>query len=146
MDADQIMDEKSAVDLTNANGSQTQGVDVTVWGFVSERKKYELMQRAHALVCPSIREGWGIIISEAGYLGTPGIVYDSPGLRDAVDRGRAGYVCRDNSPDILADLIRNSVRDEDEYLQMRRAAMKFSSGLIWSNNTAAVNAFLNNEI
>lgn len=146
MDADKNTDEKSAVDLTNANGSQTQGVDVTVWGFISERKKYELMQRAHALVCPSIREGWGIIISEAGYLGTPGIVYDSPGLRDAVDRGRAGYVCRDNSPDNLADLIRNSVRDEDEYLQMRRAAMKFSSGLIWSNNTDAVNAFLNNEI
>src|SRR5205814_513562 len=53
-------------------------------GRVSQDRKYELMARAHAIVATSVREGWGLIVSEAAALGTPAITYDVAGLRDSV--------------------------------------------------------------
>lgn len=103
--------------------------DIIIWGFVDEERKYELMQRAHALVCPSIREGWGIIISEAGYLGTPSIVYDSPGLRDAVDYGRAGFMCSVNTPVELRRLMDSVIEDTVEYNRIKRCAYEFADSL-----------------
>ena len=120
--------------------------DIIIWGFVSEEKKYELMERAHALICPSVREGWGIIISEAGFLGTPGIVYDSPGLRDAVDMGRTGYMCSNNIPDELARLMGRSVDDAAEYDDIRNRAVSFASSLRWNANTEIINRFFDDMV
>lgn len=44
--------------------------DIISWGYVSEEKKLELLSRAWVLLFPSIREGWGIPITEAGCVGT----------------------------------------------------------------------------
>ena len=120
--------------------------DITIWGFVPEEKKYELMERAHALICPSVREGWGIIISEAGFLGTPGIVYDSPGLRDAVDMGQTGYMCSENTPGEIARLMRRSVDDAAEYDEIRNRAITFASSLRWDANTEIINRFFDDMV
>jgi len=58
--------------------------DVTFFGRVDEDTKYELMARAHVLLAPSVREGWGMVVSEAAAVGTTTIAYDVPGLRDSV--------------------------------------------------------------
>jgi glycosyltransferase involved in cell wall biosynthesis len=42
------------------------------------------MATAHALVCTSVREGWGLVVSEAAAVGTGTVAYDVPGLRDSV--------------------------------------------------------------
>jgi glycosyltransferase involved in cell wall biosynthesis len=57
---------------------------VTFRGRVSQEEKYELLGRAHALVATSVREGWGLVVSEAAAVGTPAIAYDVAGLRDSV--------------------------------------------------------------
>lgn len=57
---------------------------VRFFGRVSQEEKYELMGRAHALVATSVREGWGLVVSEAAAVGTPSIAYDVAGLRDSV--------------------------------------------------------------
>ena len=111
------------------------GDDVVLHGFVSEEEKFSLMRRAQALLFPSIREGWGIIVSEAGAMGTPSIVYDAPGSRDAVDRGRAGYLCAENSPEELARLMKNAMEDEEEYSRIRQAAYDFAQNLSWEHNS-----------
>ena len=116
--------------------------NVIIWGFVSEQEKYALMSCAHVLICPSIREGWGIIISEAGYLGTPSIVYDSPGIRDAVDHGKAGYLCRSNIPVEIERLMKNSVYDQSEYQSVKAAAYEFASELRWENNAKPINDWI----
>lgn len=100
--------------------------DVFVRGFVDEGTKFDIIGRARALLFPSMREGWGIIVTEASVSGTPAIVYDSPGCRDAVDMGRAGYLCRSNSPDELSDLMEKTLSDGDTYQEMRRKAWDFS--------------------
>ena len=52
-------------------------------GRVSEDEKLQRMARAHGHVATSIREGWGLVVSEAAAVGTPTIAYDAPGLRDS---------------------------------------------------------------
>jgi glycosyltransferase involved in cell wall biosynthesis len=56
---------------------------VTIWGRTSEAQKLDLMQRATVLVSTSVKEGWGLVVTEANSMGTPAVVYDVDGLRSA---------------------------------------------------------------
>lgn len=58
------------------------GPGVTFLGRVSEEEKRERLARAHALVATSVREGWGLVVTEAAASGTVTVGYDVPGLRD----------------------------------------------------------------
>ncbi len=60
------------------------GPGVTFLGHVSEEEKRERLARAHALVATSVREGWGLVVTEAAASGTVSIGYDVPGLRDSI--------------------------------------------------------------
>jgi glycosyltransferase involved in cell wall biosynthesis len=53
-------------------------------GGISHAEKFERLQRAHVLIATSVREGWGLVVSEAAAVGTPSIAYDVAGLRDSV--------------------------------------------------------------
>ncbi len=68
------------------------GDAVTFEGFVSEEEKIAWFQRAHAVVYPSPKEGWGISTIEAAACGTPVLASDSEGLRDAVSDGISGFL------------------------------------------------------
>lgn len=57
---------------------------VQFFGRVDEAEKFERMARAQALIVTSVREGWGLVVSEAAAVGTPAIGYDIPGLRDSI--------------------------------------------------------------
>ncbi|MFH1827546.1 MAG: glycosyltransferase family 4 protein, partial [bacterium] len=56
---------------------------VKFWDYVDNKKKFELLARAHVLVNPSAREGWGLVNIEANSVGTPVISYKSVGLIDS---------------------------------------------------------------
>lgn len=107
--------------------------DIISWGYVSEGKKLELLSRSWALLFPSIREGWGIPITEAGCVGTPCIAFDSPGIREAVDYGKAGYLCADNTVDGLAEQMRAVISDKALYNEKRESAYRYSSRFRWDN-------------
>ena len=40
---------------------------VRFYGKISEAEKYDLLKRAHLVLAPGIREGWGLAVSEAGF-------------------------------------------------------------------------------
>ncbi|GAB1691892.1 glycosyltransferase family 4 protein [Krasilnikovia sp. M28-CT-15] len=69
-------------------------------GRVDEQTKHERMARAHVHLATSVREGWGLVVSEAAALGTPTIAYDVPGLRDSTRA--AGGVVVPPQPEALA--------------------------------------------
>lgn len=69
-------------------------------GRVDEATKHDLMARAHAHLATSVREGWGLVVTEAAALGTPTIAYDVPGLRDSTRA--AGGVVVPPTPEALA--------------------------------------------
>lgn len=65
---------------------------VKVYPTVDSRERDRLLASAWCLLATSVREGWGRMVMEAAAQGTPSIVYDVPGLRDAVLSGLTGLV------------------------------------------------------
>ena len=53
-------------------------------GRLDEAEKYKRLASAHLLLVTSVREGWGMVVTEAAFLGTPSIGYDVDGLRDSL--------------------------------------------------------------
>jgi glycosyltransferase involved in cell wall biosynthesis len=60
---------------------------VTFLGQVSDEEKVRWMNRAHLVLNPSEKEGWGLVGLEAMACGTPVIASDVPGHRDSVAEG-----------------------------------------------------------
>ncbi|MEU8135601.1 glycosyltransferase family 4 protein [Streptodolium elevatio] len=73
---------------------------VNFHGRVPGAVRDQLVARAHALVCTSIREGWGRVVDEAAAMGTPAIGYANPGLLDSIPA--AGGVLVSPDPRSLA--------------------------------------------
>jgi glycosyltransferase involved in cell wall biosynthesis len=86
---------------------QTAGEDVTFFGRVDDATKYELLQRADVIVVTSVREGWGMVVTEAASVGTPAIAYDVPGLRDSVGATRGRLVSP--NPDALGEALTDAL-------------------------------------
>ncbi len=105
--------------------------DIFSWGFVSEQVKLELLSRAWALLFPSVREGWGIPITEAGCVGTPSVVFASQGIKEAVNDGSAGYVCKENSVHGLLEQMKLVILDKAMYSDKRDKAYRYSSQFLW---------------
>ena len=104
---------------------------VIFFGNVSEKRKYELMSRAHILLHASVKEGWGLVVLEAAAVGTPAVVYNVAGLKDVVRSGRTGIVIPDNSP---REMAREAIRlysDPDKYPEFQRNGKVWAAGLTW---------------
>ena len=95
-------------------------------GQVSADKKIEIMQKSHLICAMSIKEGWGLIITEAGSQGTPAVVYDVDGLRDAVRGGETGVICKENSPATLASILVDILKDTNRYKELQQSALNFN--------------------
>lgn len=109
--------------------------NVKFFDYVSEEKKEDLLTRAHVLIAPSVKEGWGLTVHEAGARGTPAVVYDVPGLRDIVINDVNGIVCQENSPQSLSINIQKILKDEDLYLKLQKGAISERKKHTWENTT-----------
>ncbi len=109
------------------------GIDkkVRFWGFVSDRKKFELLARGHILINPSMREGWGLVNIEANAVGTPIVAYSSAGLVDSVQNGINGVLCKENSPLSLADLVTDLLSNKASYNKLQNSSKKWSANFDW---------------
>uniref|UniRef100_UPI004047601C glycosyltransferase family 4 protein n=1 Tax=Flavobacterium sp. TaxID=239 RepID=UPI004047601C len=103
--------------------------DIEYLGCVGEKKKAELMQKSHFILVTSVKEGWGLIVTEANSQGTPAVVYDVDGLRDSVRDLESGLISKENSPRGLADVLVRGLRNADAYAQMREKAWLWSREL-----------------
>ncbi len=106
-----------------ANSTYSQ--DIEYLGHVNEATKTVLMQKSHLILATSIKEGWGLIVTEANAQGTPAAVYDVDGLRDSVKNGKTGLISKENTPQGLADAIIDGLRNK-EYAQLRKNAWLLS--------------------
>lgn len=102
------------------------GLRATFFGRVSEEKKYELLSRAKVFASASIKEGFGLVILEAGLVGTPSVVYDVAGFRDAVIPNETGYVCHAGTPRELANAMSLLLLDKKVYERMSGNAREYA--------------------
>jgi glycosyltransferase involved in cell wall biosynthesis len=104
-------------------------------GFLPREELFERMARAHCLVVPSVREGWGLVVIEANSVGTPAVAYDVPGLRDSVRDGFTGRLAPPGDPEALAREVLDLLSDPHGYREMCRHAVEWAGLFSW-NETA----------
>jgi glycosyltransferase involved in cell wall biosynthesis len=88
-----------------------------------------LLAQAWCLLATSVREGWGRMVMEAAGQGTPAVVYDVPGLRDAViDRvtGRIVSVSPEHAAIAVQELFAHPERRDQWGLQAQQAVQQQS--------------------
>jgi glycosyltransferase involved in cell wall biosynthesis len=104
--------------------SESLGVpgDVEFLGRVDDATKFEALAASSAIVMASVREGWGIAVTEAGAVGTPSIVYNVPGLRDSTRDGESGLVV-DPNPDAMAAAMCRLVEEKGLRDRLARCAI-----------------------
>lgn len=107
--------------------------DIEYLGRVNKEQKMELMQRSHVIAVTSVKEGWGLIVSEAASQGTPAVVYDADGLRDSVKHEETGVVTYGNTPRALASAIKSLPASPDRYEHLRRAGWEVSKELTFDH-------------
>lgn len=107
---------------------------VKFWGFVSEKKKYELLSKSSILVHTSVKEGWGLAVIEAAVVKTPTVGFNVPGLRDSIKNGKTGILTNQNPHD-LAKKINNLLDDEQRYEKMSSNAYVWSNKFTWKDST-----------
>lgn len=104
------------------------------WGYISEEKKFELLAKAHILINPSVREGWGLVVIEAASVGTPTVAYDVPGLRDSIVSGKTGLLCAKKDVIEMAEKIINLLEGKKEYQRMKQNANIWSRNFSWERS------------
>jgi glycosyltransferase involved in cell wall biosynthesis len=108
---------------------------VSFFGHVENSVKYNLLSRAHIVLIPSIREGWGLIVIEANAMGTPVAAYNVNGLRDSVVDGENGILIGEKSPESLAKNVLKLLNDKELLYKLSKLALEHSRHFSWENTT-----------
>ena len=100
--------------------------DIEYLGYVDSATRANLMRKSHLILVTSVKEGWGLVVTEANRAGTPAAVYDVDGLRDSVKNGETGLISSVNTPQGLADLIVEVLSDMGKYKRIKGNAQLWS--------------------
>ncbi len=97
--------------------------------------KVNLMQKAWALLLPSVKEGWGMVVTEAAACGTPAIVSNVTGLRDSVINGKTGIILSNNpSEDELSQSMIGLIENSDLRNSLFAESFRYSQNFNWNKS------------
>ena len=120
------------------------GLDEAVrfFGRVPEMQKQALMAQAHVIAVASVREGWGLIVTEANRYGTPAVVYGVPGLVDSTVMGVNGLICPEPTPAALAAGILHVLQDPGRLAALAETAKASAARMTWDRGAETALATL----
>jgi glycosyltransferase involved in cell wall biosynthesis len=113
---------------------RTKTPNIKFFGRVTNEIKFELLKRAHMILVPAIREGWGLVVTESNSMGTPAVAYNVPGLRDSVKDGQTGFLVRDNNPKELANLAISLFKDSLTLDKISANAVAYARQFSWDKS------------
>jgi glycosyltransferase involved in cell wall biosynthesis len=102
---------------------------VTLAGRISDNELISLYQSAWVVASTSVREGWGMTLTEAAACGTPAVATRIAGHLDATVEGSSGLL-HDRDED-LADALTAVLTDEQLRAKLTAGALQRASELTW---------------
>ena len=98
------------------------------------RQKQWLLQNSLCMIVPSRSwEAFGVVVVESFAAGRPVIASQLPGLADLIKPGRTGLLVPPESPQKLAEAIRQTVLDPQRADDWGQAARQFVQAFDWRN-------------
>lgn len=107
--------------------------DIEYLGRISQDEKVRLMRSCHVITVSSVKEGWGLIVTEAASQGTPAVVYNVPGLRDSVLHNQTGLVTSEH-PAAMAAGIARLLGNRATYQKLRHGAWQWSKRITFDQS------------
>jgi glycosyltransferase involved in cell wall biosynthesis len=102
---------------------------IRLTGRVDDAKLLSLYRQAWLVASTSAREGWGMTITEAAACGTPAVVSNIAGHRDAVVHGSTGFLA--DTPDDMIEGMDSILGDDALRDRMSTAALEHASRFTW---------------
>lgn len=118
-------------------------------GFVDEATKHQIYGRSWLMALPSLKEGWGLVVTEAGEHGTPTVAFHSAGgTTESIDDGESGLLVDDDAGFVAAlrDLLLDDIRRKELAEGARWHAARHTWEQSQLNFTAVVAAAIRGEI
>ncbi len=109
---------------------------ISLPGRISDEELLALYQEAWLVSSMSLREGWGMSLTEAAACGTPSVAVNIAGHRDAVIDGQSGLLVEEAD---VAETITSVLQDEDRLNTLRAGALRYANSLTW--DSAALKLF-----
>lgn len=134
--------------LTAYAASVDAGESVEFLGHVDDALKHEVYARSWVQAVPSLKEGWGLVITEAGRSSTPSVAYRSAGgTTESIVDGESGLLA-DGPEEFVAHLGR-VLRDEILRKELADGAYSHAAAHTWeqsqTNFAAVLGAVLSGE-
>ena len=103
---------------------------VKIFDNVTDEERDRLLGASWCCLATSVREGWGLMVTESAAAGTPTVAYDVPGLRDSVVDGITGILVTE-SQEAAAKAIEELLRSTKILYGMATAARLVAQDLTW---------------
>lgn len=114
---------------------------VVFHGWLPQEERDTLLAQAWVLVFPSVKEGWGLVVTEAGTFGVPTVAYrKAGGVAESIEHGLTGLLV--DSEDELVDAVRRVLRDSDLRTTLGAAARKKALSRTWESASAEMAALI----
>lgn len=107
---------------------------IQVVGRVSSERRLALMRQASVILVSSVKEGWGLIVTEANSQGTPAIGYNADGLRDSIQSGKTGVLVPNGDYAAMGGAINNLLANREQYKTMQHNAWQWSKQFTFENS------------
>jgi len=109
--------------------------NIKYFGFVPTIKKFDLLKKSSVLIHPSLKEGWGLSVIEAGSQYTPTVGYKVAGLIDSVDNGRTGVLVSSKKEMLVA--VESLMGDKKKLNTLSTNAYRKSQNFRWRESVFA---------
>ena len=105
-------------------------------GHVSEAEKHVHLAQSWVLALPSLKEGWGLVVVEAGVHGTPTVAFhEAGGPTDSIIDGETGILVHDGTLEFTAG-IATLLENPDLRAGMSKAAVDWVTQFRWPETVA----------
>ena len=101
------------------------------------------LNKAHLLINPSPKEGWGLTVVEANACGMPVVASDRPGLRDSVWVGETGFLAPYGDETAFAEKSVELLENRDLWYRMSKNALQRVKELTWERCAKETESLMN---
>ena len=109
-------------------------------GYVPEDEKPFLYKESDALVLPTLRDSWGLVVNEALYYGTPVVVTTAAGASMIIENGKTGLIVDAQSPEELKKALETFLNEPKKVRKMK--AIVRSAGKKYANRRLGARALI----
>ncbi len=120
---------------------------VDMVGFVSDTERHRLYASSWVSLVPSVKEGWGLVVVEAGMHATPTIAFKGTGgITESIIDGETGYLAEADDVEDFVRLTRVLLLDRAERQRLGKGAEAFAARFTWEQTVSRFDSAIRDAV